>query len=47
MPGVFISYRREACDRMITVVVDPDNLHHYVMDLSFLYCTAGAVARRM
>jgi TIR domain/Protein of unknown function (DUF3592) len=24
-------------ERMITVIVDPNNFHHYVMDLSFLY----------
>ena len=46
-PALWEDPTAKACDRMITVVVDPDNLHHYVMDLSFLYCTAGAVARRM
>lgn len=46
-PALWEDPTAKACDRMITVVVDPDNLHHYVMDLSFLYCTASAVARRM
>ena len=46
-PALWEDPTAKACDRMITVVVDPDNLHHYVMDLSFLYCPAGAVARRM
>ena len=37
----------KASNRMITVVVDPDNFHHYVMDLSFLYRVAGPVVHRL
>jgi hypothetical protein len=37
----------KASDRMITVVVDPDNFHHYLMDLSFLYRATGPVVRRL
>ena len=32
-------------ERMITVVVDPNNFRHYVMDLSFLYARASKVCR--
>ena len=32
-------------ERMITVIVDPNNFHHYVMDLSFLYGAAPKVRR--
>jgi len=29
------------------VVVDPNNLHRYLMDLSFLSGAAGTIIRRM
>ncbi len=37
----------KASGRMITVVVDPDNFHHYLMDLSFLYRPANSLVRRL
>jgi Protein of unknown function (DUF3592)/TIR domain len=37
----------KAKDRMITVVVDPENFHDYVMDLSYLRRAVGPEVRRL
>ncbi len=37
----------KARGRMITVVLDPNNFHHYVMDLSFLHHPVGPPVRRL
>jgi hypothetical protein len=37
----------KASNQMITVVVDPNNFHHYLMDLSFLYRAVGPALRRL
>ncbi|QNI34677.1 toll/interleukin-1 receptor domain-containing protein [Alloacidobacterium dinghuense] len=44
-PALWADPTAKASDRMITVMIDPDNLHHYVMDLSFLYHADPAIRR--
>jgi len=46
-PALWDDPTMKASGRMITVVVDPDNLHRYVMDMSFLYRVTGPIAHRL
>jgi hypothetical protein len=46
-PALWKDPTYQVANRMITVVVDPNNLHRYLMDLSFLSGAAGTIIRRM
>jgi hypothetical protein len=46
-PSLWDDPTEKAVGRLITVVVDPNNFHRYVMDLSFLYRAVGAPVRRL
>jgi hypothetical protein len=46
-PSLWDDPTAKASGRMITVVIDPNNFHRYVMDLSFLYRAVGPPVRRL
>src|SRR5271165_1609138 len=46
-PALWQDPRPIASDQLITVVIDPDNFHCYLMDLSFLHGRAAPRVRRL
>jgi hypothetical protein len=46
-PSLWDDPTEKASGRLITVVVDPNNYHRYVMDLSFLYRAVSVPFRRL
>jgi len=46
-PPIWDDPTEQARARMITVLLDPDNFHHYAMDLSFLKGHRKPIPRRL